>query len=72
MSLRAELRRALNTLVGSAEVSDNEWVPIPCTCTNPDGSKTKHGPHWVTLRRLRKGGDLHGKVQLDESFEGLG
>ena len=64
MNIRTALRRALNTLVES-DKPDDYLVPVPCDCRKKDGSPISHGPHWVPLRAIRKGGYLHGKVDID-------
>lgn len=38
------------------------WLMIPCQCDPPQ----EHGPHWVQLRRVQRGGDLRGRIHLED------
>lgn len=60
--MRINLTKPLREAPAERPIRDEDLVPIRCNCEHAD-----HGAHHVAARRLRKGGDLRGKVEIDPS-----
>jgi hypothetical protein len=50
--------RVLARGLGVSTLGPETLVPVACTCYPP----RRHGPHLVPARRLRRDGDLRGRV----------